>query len=368
MPFIWVFSAMYVAGAGLLWFSAPDDFNVWFVMLAFGVGLIGMEFATVFTNAMLPGLGAREEIGRISGSGWAFGYAGGVIALAIMLLLFAETATGRTLMGIEPVLGLDPAAREGTRAVGPFTALWFAVFMIPFFLWVKEPAVPGAPGVATALGGALPDLWRTIRRLPARPSLLSYLGSSMLYRDALNGMFTFGGIYAVGVLGWSPTDVGVFGILAALTGAVFAWLGGGADSRFGPKPVIVANVALLAAVAVAVVFVSRQSVFGVPVGTESRAPDIAFYVLGALIGAGAGALQSASRTMMVRQSDPARMTEAFALYALSGKATAFLAPLAIAVTTDVTGSQQFGIVPLIVMFAAGLILLLWVKSEGEGQT
>src|SRR5690606_631490 len=107
------------------------DFNVWYVMLFFSIGLIGMEFATTFTNAMMPDLAPREELGKLSGTGWAWGYAGGVVALILMLTLLAENASGVTLIGIAPILGLDPETREGTRAVGPFTAVWYMVFMIP---------------------------------------------------------------------------------------------------------------------------------------------------------------------------------------------------------------------------------------------
>ncbi|MCT4685139.1 MAG: MFS transporter [Roseicyclus sp.] len=368
MPFVWLFSLMYVIGAWGLWYAVPGDFSLVLILFLFAVGLIGMEFATIFTNSLLPTLGHRDDLGRISGSGWAFGYLGGFVALVAMLLLFAENAeTGRTLIGIEPILGLDPEAREGTRAVGPLTAIWYVVFMIPFFLWVRDARMPGAIPMRAALRGAWPDLKRTLRTLPAQPSLFAYLGSSMFYRDALNGMYVFGGIYAAGVLGWSVVDVGIFGILAVLTGALFAWLGGKADSRYGPKPVIVVNVLLLTLVALGVVFVSRESVFGIPVGPDSSLPDIAFYVLGALIGAGGGSLQSASRTMMVRQADPARMTEGFGLYALAGKATSFIAPLSIGVVTQVTGSQQMGVTPLVALFAVGLVLLLWVDPDGRGE-
>lgn len=364
MTFIWLFSLLYVLGAWGLWWSAPQDFNIWWVMVSFCLGLIGMEFATTFTNAMMPDLAPPEELGRISGSGWAFGYAGGVVALVIMLLFLAEGSSGTTLIGLKPLFGLDPDAREGTRAVGPFTALWFIVFMVPFFLWVREPKRPGI-GIGPALRSAFPETLATIRSLPRSRSLFAYLASSMFYRDALNGMYTFGGIYAAGVLGWEVTQVGVFGILAAITGAVFAWAGGRADSRFGPKPVILFSVIMLALVCLGIVYVGRDAVFGVAVGPESALPDIAFYVLGCMIGAGGGVLQSASRTMMVRQADPGRMTESFGLYALSGKAMSWMAPLAIAVTTQITGSQQLGIIPLIVLFVIGLILLVFVKPDGD---
>ncbi|AWI82371.1 MFS transporter [Alloyangia pacifica] len=363
LRWIWLFSALYMVGSGMLWFAAPSDFNLSVTLFFFALGLVGMEFATIFTNAMLPDLGPRDEIGRISGNGWAFGYLGGLIALALMLALFAESAaTGKTLLGIDPVFGLDAAQREGTRAVGPLTALWYAVFMIPFFLWVKEPkTIPGKGAVRRGLA----QLKDTLSRLPRRPSLFAYLASSMFYRDALNGMYAFGGIYAAGVLGWSVVDTGVFGILAIISGALFAWLGGKADTKLGPKPVITGMIVLLTLVAIAIVLVDRDRVFGLPVADGSKLPDLAFYLFGVLIGAGGGVLQSASRSMMVRQADPARMTEAFGLYALSGKATSFLAPLLIGTVTALSGSQRIGVTPLIVLFVLGLCLLRWVKPDGD---
>ncbi|MEY2955569.1 MAG: hypothetical protein RL123_297, partial [Pseudomonadota bacterium] len=99
MPWIVLFSAFYVAGSWALWLAVPDapPETVLLVLLAFGVGMIGMEFATVFTNALLPDLVPEDQTGRVSGTGFAFGYWGGVVALAIMLALFVEQENGRTL-------------------------------------------------------------------------------------------------------------------------------------------------------------------------------------------------------------------------------------------------------------------------------
>lgn len=364
LRWIWLFSVMYVVGAYALWWAAPGDFDLIRTLVFFAIGMIGMEFATIFTNSMLPDLGTREEVGRISGSGWAFGYVGGLIALIAMLALFQESPdTGRTMIGIEPILGLDPALREGTRAVGPLTAIWYAVFMIPFFLWVRDPKTARPPKGAVAL--ALKGLGRTIAGLPKHRSRFAYLGSSMFYRDGLNGMYVFGGIYASGVLGWSITDIGIFAIIAIIAGALFAWIGGRADQGFGPKPVITVSILVLTFTAVSIVLISRDSVYLIPVAEGSRLPDMLFYLIGALIGAAGGTLQAASRTMMVRQADPERMAEAFGLYALAGKATSFIAPLSIGVATALTNSQQLGVSPLIALFLIGLILLRWVNPEGD---
>lgn len=364
MRWIWLFSLMYVVGSFGLWWAAPDSFDLTWTLTMFAIGMIGMEFATIFTNSMLPDLGTKEELGRISGNGWAFGYVGGLITLVIMLALLAENAeTGKTLVGIDPIFGLDASQREGTRSVGPLTAIWYVVFMIPFFLWVRDPK-PSKPTKGATVQ-ALKDVVTTVRRLPRTPSLFAYLGSSMFYRDALNGMYTFGGIYAAGVLDWSVVDVGIFGILAIISGAFFAWLGGKADMRFGPKPVIKVCIWVLCGVAIAIVFISRESVLGIAVGPESSLPDQAFYVMGILIGAAGGVIQSASRTMMVRQAIPERTAESFGLYALAGKATSFIAPFLIGVMTAVSGSQQIGVTPLIALFLLGLILLRWVNPAGD---
>ncbi len=365
LRWIWGFSAMYVVGAFGIWWAVPGDVNLVLILGFFVIGMIGMEFATIFTNSMLPDLGRPDEIGRISGNGWAFGYLGGLVALVIMLLFFAEGAeTGRTLIGLEPALGLDAEAREGTRFVGPLTGLWYTLFMIPFFLWVRDPR-PKRQG-AGAVRRALAEVLSTIRALPQTPSMFSYLGASMFYRDALNGMYFFGGIYASGVLGWSVVDVGVFGILALISGAVFAALGGHADDRFGPKAVIMGAILVLLCVAISIATISRGSVYGIAVQPSSALPDILFYGCGILIGAAGGVLQSASRSMMVRQARQGQMAQSFGLYGLAGKATAFIAPSLIGVATTLSGSQQIGVSPLIGLFALGFLLLLWVKPQGDG--
>lgn len=364
MGFVVLFSAMYVVGAWGLWWAKPGDFSLLLVMLSFAVGLIGMEFATSFTNALLPGLTGRDKMGRVSGAGWAFGYVGGLVSLVIMIaLLQVNPKTGHTLIGLPPLFGLDPATREDTRIVGPLTAVWYVLFMVPFFLWVRDPRPEGSVSIRQAGREAWPRLRETLRSLPKRRSLMMFLIASMLYRDALNGVYTFGGIFARGVLGWSILQIAVFGILGTITGAIFAWAGGKADDRFGPKTVIAICLLVLCGVVAGIMGISRTAVWGHAVAADSVLPDIAFYLMGGLIGAAGGALQAASRTLMAHQSEPGRMTESFGLYALTGKATAFLAPLSIAIVTHLSASQSAGIAPVLVLFGLGLVLMLWVKTN-----
>jgi UMF1 family MFS transporter len=357
-------SVPFVLGCAGFWLATPAMPNPELILVIYAVAFIGSEFGQVFTNAMLPGLGPRREIGRISGSGWALGYLGGLASLVLVLLLLAP-APGKTttLLGIAPILGLDPALGEPARATGPFAAIWYLVFALPLFLLTPDEPPRRTPRLARA---ALADLAATFRLATRHRSFFAFLVASMIYRDALAALFTFGGIYAAGVLGWGLFELGVFGIVAAGVGSAGAWAGGRADRAFGPRPVIVASIWLLIAICAVTLLTTRASVLGVSVAAGSRLPDLVFMAAGGLLGAAAGALQAASRTLLVHQAEGrVAPAQAFGLFALSGRATAFIGPALIAATTAATGSQRLGVSPVILLFLAGLGLLYWVKTDDE---
>ena len=362
MPWIVFFAALYVIGASALWNTNPDGSNLTFALTMFALGFIGAEFALVFTNAQLPGLGTRAEIGRISGSGFAFGYLGGFIALVMVLAVLIEQPGGKTIVGLDPIFGLDPVAREGTRSVGPFVAIWFALFMTPYFLWVREVRERRSKA---SFSQAFARLGASIRSVLKRPSIASFLGGSMLYRDALNGLYGFGGTYAYLVLEWEVAQVGAFGVVTILAGVALSWLGGRFDGRFGPKPVIVGATIGLMVTCLLLAGMSRNDIFGNPLPATSTLPDAIFMICGVAIGGLGGMLQAASRSLMVRHADLDAPTESFALYGLSGRATSFLAPALIGVVTAATGSARFGVLPLIVLFLLGLLLLRWTQPDGD---
>ncbi len=361
MPWIALFSVVYIAGASALWFTQPDGSNLYLALAFFAVGFVAAEYALIFTNAQLPGLATRTEIGRLSGSGFAFGYLGGLIALVVCLLLLVEQGTGRTLIGLSPGFGLfDAEVREGTRAVGPFVAIWFALFMIPYFLWVREDATVRAGNPSTSSFGQVVS---SIRGLRTRASLASFLAGSMLYRDALNGLYGFGGTYALLVLDWEITQIGVFGIISVISAAALSWVGGRLDRRFGPKPVIVGSILVLTAVCTVIVGMTKTSIFGAPL--PEGMPDTIFLVCGVMIGGLGGILQATSRTLMVRHTTPGTETEEFGLYGFAGRATSFLAPALIGIVTAATGDVRNGVLPLILLFLLGLLLLRWTQPEGD---
>lgn len=363
-PWIFVFSVFYVVGSFFLWYALPQSNIIIWILLALFIGLVGAEFSTVFTNAMMPDLVPRAELGKLSGTGWALGYIGGLLSLILVLgFMSADTETGKTLLGLNPILNLDAVSHEGDRAAGPLTAFWYILFIIPLFLFT--PDAPRKARVKGAVRQGLRELLQTIRALPNNKSLFSFLMASMAYRDGLNAIYTFGGIYAAGVLGWTVIEVGTFGIIAAFTGALGAWFGGHLDARFGPKPVVSVSIIILFLATLSIISTGQNEAFFISLAEGSSLPDLLFYIAGAIVGAAGGSLQASSRTLLVDQAEKDRMTEAFGLYALTGKATSFLGPLSIAFMTSLFSSQRIGVSPVLLLLIIGIVLLRFVRKSPE---
>lgn len=370
-PWIVAFSAMMALGMAALWFAAPGQPQLTvFVLAAYGLALVGTEFATVFNNAMMTDLVPASRLGRLSGLGWAIGYVGGLVSLVIVAGgLIADPTTGKTALGIAPVIALDPVIREGERLVGPFSALWYLVFVIPFFLYTPDRARPEGDAAVPWREG-LRRLWATLRNLRQHGNVARFLLARMLYADGLTAILTFGGIYAASVFGWGAFELGLFGIILTLAGAIGCWLGGRADDRFGSKAVIGVTLVCLIFASAGVLSVDRTHVLyfvavaervpgGAPFASAGEQVYLGFTLL---IGLAVGPVQSSARTLLARLAPRDRMTEFFGLFAFSGKATAFAAPLAVSAVTLATGSQRLGIATAIVFLVAGLLLLTKVRE------
>ena len=370
-PWVAVFAAMTIASAITLWWGVPGEAGaVTLVLVAFGIGTIGAEFATVFTNAMMPSLVPAARLGRLSGTGWAVGNVGGLVSLVLVLgLMAANPETGRTLFGLAPILGLDPAMREGDRFSGPFSALWFAVLVLPFFLFTPDGA--RRMSVPAAFRQGLSDLRATIAALPEHRDVLVFLVARLAYTDGLIALFAFGGIYAAGTLYWQTVQIGLFGILLTVTGTVGAYIGGRLDDWLGPKRVIVIMLWALIFASLGVLSVDGRHVFFVlavtpitPGGPLFSTPqEVAYLAFGGVIGFVVGPLQAASRTLLIRLAPADRLTQFFGLYAFSGKMTSFLGPFAVAGVTALFADQRIGISSILVFFLVGAALLVFVPKQ-----
>jgi UMF1 family MFS transporter len=268
------------------------------------------------------------------------------------------------------MFGLDPAAREAERIAGPLGAVWLVVFLLPFFLWTPDLPRSGVT-LRQGMGQGLRRLAATARQARRLGNVVRFLLARMLYHDGLTAVLSFGGIYGAGVFGWETTTLGLFAILLTVAAVPGTFAGGFLTDRLGAKRLVLLALVGLLAGTVGVFSTGPEHVlFVLPVSpaAEGALPfagtaERAFLAFGLLIGFCVGPVQAASRTLMARLAPAGMMTEFFGLYAFSGKATAFAAPLMIGVATSLSGDQRTGLLVVLVFLVGGLLLLLSVREE-----
>ncbi|WP_412063215.1 MFS transporter [Rubrivirga sp. IMCC45206] len=327
---------------GTVGLYAAEPGQVMQALFWFVAANVAFETAQVFYNAYLPDIARPDQIGRVSGYGWALGYVGGLLCLGIALVVFVNPE-------VAP-FGLDKALGEHVRATNLLVAGWFAVFSIPTFLVLREVQVESRPPLGTLVKESFGELAETARELRRYRQIVRLLVARIFYNDGLVTLIAFGGIYAQGTLGFEIGEVLLFGIVlnvAAMIGALgFGFL----DDRIGGRPVLFMSLALLIVAAM------------LAVSTESRT---VFWVSGVLVGLAIGPNQSASRSLLGRFVPDDKETEFYGFFAFSGKATAFIGPFLLGVLTQAFGSQRIGISVVLVLFVIGAALLTRV-DEAEG--
>jgi UMF1 family MFS transporter len=337
--FLLLSTVICVGGTLALYPVLPGDTTR--ALVFFVIANIAFEMGMVFYNAFLPDIAPRHRIGRISGFGWALGYVGGLLALVLALVAL--------VLPEQPWLGISKEAGENIRATNLMVAVWFAVFSLPIFLWVKEDKSRITRG-GSILRASFGQLASTFREVRGYRQVVRFLVARMIYNDALVTVFAFGGIYAAGTFGFTQSEIIVFGIVLNLTAGLGAWVMGNLDDRLGGKKTLLISIVGLS-VASLLAVVSPNKVL--------------FWVAGIVIGIFAGPNQAASRSLMGRFVPPEKENEFYGFFAFSGKATAFVGPFLLGSLTRLFDSQRAGVSCVIVLFVLGGLLLLSV-DEREG--
>ncbi len=363
-PWIAAFAVIKIVSLAALWYAAPGS-SLPFVMAMIVLATVAAEFSIVFNDSMMPRLVKPEDSGRISNIAWGLGYLGGMIVLiAVVALLAANPETGRTAIGIPPLFGLDPATGEDARITGPISALWYLVFILPMFLFTPDQS-KGLP-IAAAVRAGFSDLSAALRDLNRKPGILRFLLARMIYQDGVNGLLALGGTFAAGMFAWQTFELGIYGIIlnvVAIGGCLYA---SRLDRRLGSKAVVVASLVCLTIATVGIVSTGPGfTLFGLiplPIadsgGLFGTAAEKAYIAYGLLIGVAFGPVQASARSYLAQSIHPDEAGRYFGLYALSGRATSFLAPLSVGLITTATGSARLGMMALIAFLVVGFLLLL----------
>lgn len=363
-PWIAFFAAVKVAALILLWWSAPGS-NVVLVLFFFALASIAAEFSIVFNDSMMPRLVSRDEIGRVSNIAWGLGYLGGMIMLIFVLaMISASPTTGKTLLGLDPLFGLDPAQGEDARATAPLAALWYLVFILPMFFFTPDQGRGKRAGEAIAAG--LADLRETLREARRRAGIVRFLLARMIYQDGVNALLALGGAFAALMFGWSVTELGLFGIMLNVIAIFGCLVASRLDTVLGSKTVVLVSILSLTLATLGIISTGPGfTLFGaVQLGLDDSggmfgtAAEKAYILYGALIGIAFGPVQASSRSYMARSVAPEEAGRYFGIYALAGRATSFVAPFLVATVTAASGSPRLGMATILLFLAGGFLILL----------
>ncbi len=363
-PWIGFFAAIKIMALFALWFAAPGSSLFW-VVLCFSLASVAAEFSTVFNDSMMPRLVSKAEIGKISNVAWGLGYLGGMIVLIFVVACLAGSPeTGKTIIGIDPLFGLDPKLGEDARATGPLSAVWYFVFILPMFFFTPDSGKGLAIGPAVREG--LAELKSTLREVRQRGGILRFLIARMIYQDGVNALLGLGGVFAAAMFGWSITEIGLFGIILNVVAIFGCLVASRLDTGLGSKTVVIVALTMLTTATVGIVSTGPgYTLFGglmLP-GADSGGlfgtpAEKAYICFGLLIGLAFGPVQASSRSYLARSVTAAESGRYFGIYALAGRATSFTAPFLVATVTAVSGSPRLGMA-MILLFLVGGLAVLW---------
>jgi UMF1 family MFS transporter len=326
-----------IAATLALWSVRPHHGDAPRALALALIATVAFEIATVFYNAMLPGLVGPRRLGLLSMLAWGAGYAGGLAALTLALTVL--------VLPDPPAFGLAKATAEPVRACALLAGAWLLAFAWPAAVFVPEATARAPWRVAVREGVA--ELGAVLRQAVAQPALRRFLLARLFYIDGLTTLFAFGGIYAAGQFGLNAQGVLLFGIGLNVSAGLGALGFAAIEDRIGAKAVVMTAVLAMAGLGVALLLTHDRTLF---------------WGLGLALGLFVGPAQAASRSMMARMAPGEQRAAYFGLFALSGRVTGFLGPATLSLATAALQSQRAGMAVIVVLLAAGAATLAGVPS------
>jgi UMF1 family MFS transporter len=362
-----------------LWFAKPGGGGIP-VMTAMAISMaVGVLFAytEVLHNSMLIRAAGIKGAHAASGLALSLGNAASVFALGFTAWAFALPGKVHwSWVPAAPLFGLNPATHEPERVVAILAAGILALGAIPILLFTPDAPKTGVPALKAFRQGAA-DLWGMLTTVSRYRDAVIYLGSRMLFVDGMNGVLFFYGVLAAGVMKWGPLDLLISAILGSIVSTVGGQAGRWLDHNIGPKnalrlEIFMAILALTAMLGMRpdriLYFWNYDATAHAPLwdGPVYRTlPSLIFLLIGFSNCIFITAQYSSSRTALTRLTPPAQTGAFFGVYALSGVATAWLAPSLVNIGTRITHSQQGGFATIILLMAVGLFGLFFVRGGGR---
>lgn len=349
--FLFFYTAVAVLFTAALFFATPGQVAIG--MLFFILAEIGYRSAQVFYNGFLPEIATQEEMGHVSGNGWAVGTAGGVICLLLILPLIV-------IMGGTFIVRLSLV----------ITAVFFALSALPLFLWLPEKAQKQKlPVGENYLSLAFRRLWKTIRTARQFREFIKFMLAFLIYNDGVIMALDFAAIIGAVLFGLEQEGLIVFVIIVQLTNVAGAFAFGKWVDSLGGKRSLIISILMMIGVVLALYFNQTQT---------------GFFIIGAVAGFAMAGTQSVSRTMVGIFSPPGKSAEFYGFFAVAGRTSSFIGPTIYGIVAAEAAlyflaqgqsevlaeqsGQRLAILSIAVFFVAGLILLFFVNEDKARQS
>ena len=373
-PLIGVFLMAIAISSALLWLAMPGGrgLSTTTIMALLVIAYVSYTYSEVTHNAMLSVAGTHDRLSMISGLGLGLGnLAATLIFIAIAFLFVLPDMIGWPFA--EPQFGIDVASFEHMRIAGPICAAWLVTFSIPFFVYGRDPGVPGASWRNALTSGAR-SVMRTLRDAAHYRELMKYLVARMFYADAMAALLALGAVYVALFLDWGFLEMLSYAIFAsawAFGGGIF---GGWLDHKVGVKNALIIEVIGMVMAMVAQLSITRDSIgFGLVGNFQiwdgivfKTLSDVTYLSLISVVAVMATASISSSRAMLVTLAPKGRSGEFFGLYAIAGTITVWMGPLLVEYFTLWFNDQRIGMASISILFTVGVVALLTVRMPQRG--
>jgi len=335
-PLLILFCLIGVLGTCLLALVGPGQWLA--AAFFFTLGDIGFAGGNIFYNAFLPVLASGKEIDSLSARGFAWGYAGGGLVLLLVFLMIRSPE----FFGLA-----DKVA--ATRAGFLLTGVWWLVFALPTFAWVRESGFVRPSGT---LHKGLRGFFRTFLEIRPYRDLWRFLLAFLLFNDGIQTIIVVSAVFGREELGM--TQAGILGcfLMIQFVAVPGALLFERIAVRWDTKISIMICLLFFSLLTVYAYFMTRP--------TE-------FWILGLVVALILGGSQAMSRSLYGSMIPKQKSAEFFGFYAISSKFAAILGPVTFATIAGITRSTRLAILALIFFFVIGAILLATVNVERGRQ-
>ena len=305
----------------------------WLIVALFAATSFFFELSLGFYNAFLPELAGEEAMNRVSAWGFALGYIGGGIALAI----------GLAILAFGESIGLA-AMPERLRAGILLMGAWWGMFSLPALFLLRDRAPPRvlAPTLLGTARHSFDEVWRTLRNVRALPSLALFLLGFLFYNDGVQTVISQASVFADKELNFKLSELGGLILMIQFVSFPGALLVGWVSDRLGQRPALFGCLAVWVLLLVAAYFIHEKW---------------QFWCLGAVVALVLGGVQSVSRAIMGRLTPPDRAAEFFGFFNLSGKTTSFMGTFLFGLVVGWTDSPRLAIVSLLAFILLGFAIV-----------